>query len=117
MSLINDEEKRRRRVALPEHLMMTLLNARRRERLGGQEEEQQPKRAHLNWNRECASLCMEEDYWGPIPRFRNRDFDRVFRITILLTMHCSSAPFNCHHYMCGSLWMAFIQNLLILVRQ
>jgi Plant transposon protein len=82
MALITDEEKRQRRQELPAQLATTLLNAVRQKRRGQDDADQvRAKRAHLNWNRDRARLCVEEDYWGPYPRFRDRDFERVFRIT------------------------------------
>jgi hypothetical protein len=32
-------------------------------------------------NEKRARLCVEDDYWGPHTTFRDRQFERVFRIT------------------------------------
>jgi hypothetical protein len=40
-----------------------------------------PKRVLRNWNGERAKFSVLEDYWGPSPRFRDHEFERVFRIT------------------------------------
>ena len=39
------------------------------------------KRMYIRWNHERARRCVEEDYWGPQAMFRDRQFERVFRIT------------------------------------
>ena len=85
IALVQDEEDRKRKLRLPAEIAANLLNLRRQQRKrGGRHEEDESevtKRAFINWNRERAKMCVEEDYLGPSPRFRDRDFERVFRIS------------------------------------
>ena len=85
IALVQDEEDRKRKLCLPAEIAANLLNLRRQQRKrGGRHEEDESevtKRAFINWNRERAKLCVEEDYLGPSPRFRDRDFECVFRIS------------------------------------
>jgi hypothetical protein len=47
-----------------------------------QEEVLEPrKRAYIKWDYERAQIAIEADYWGPSPRFRDRQFERIFRIS------------------------------------
>ena len=39
------------------------------------------KRRKSKWNWERGRRCVEYDYWGPSPRFNDRQFERVFRIS------------------------------------
>jgi hypothetical protein len=39
------------------------------------------KRTRIDWDHNRAKLCVQHDYWGPQPRFPDRQFERVFRIT------------------------------------
>ena len=34
-----------------------------------------------NWSWERGRMCVQQDYWGPSPRFNDRQFERVFRIS------------------------------------
>jgi len=85
IALMQDEEDRKRKLRLPAEVAANLLNLRRQQqKRGGSiegDESEVTKRAFINWNRERAKLCVEEDYLGPSPRFRDRDFERVFRIS------------------------------------
>ena len=83
MAIIADEESQRNREAAPAQVARSLLAASRERRRGREAgaDDAPVKRAHLNWNRLRARQCVEEDYWGPQPRFRDRDFERVFRIS------------------------------------
>ena len=84
IALVQDEEDRKRKLRLPAEIAARVLNARRQQRKrGGSDDEDTSdvKRAFINWNRERAKMCVEEDCLGPSPRFRDRDFERVFRIS------------------------------------
>ena len=96
LAWIQQEEDRRRLQALPEDIARRVLDAQKRRR----SEDQNPaaKRAYNAWNRERARACVEEDYWGPHPRFRDREFERVFRISrtraeSLMTLLGNAHPF------------------------
>lgn len=39
------------------------------------------KRRYVRWDRERAHRCVLDDYMGPMPRFADRQFERIFRIT------------------------------------
>ena len=80
LAWMQHEEDRERLAALPEEIASRVLNAQKRRR-GEERNNPAAKRAYLGWNRERARACVEEDYWGPHPRFRDRDFERVFRIS------------------------------------
>lgn len=43
------------------------------------------KRRCFNWNWERARRAVIEDYYGPTPRFNDRQFERVFRVTREIT--------------------------------
>ena len=39
------------------------------------------KRTVVNYDHQRAAECVNDDYWGPYPRFADRQFERFFRIT------------------------------------
>jgi len=81
LAVMQDEEENQRQAEQPMVLARTVLACRRQ--LEEQAGEQQParKRMFINWNRARARSCVQEDYWGPTPRFNDRQFERVFRVT------------------------------------
>lgn len=44
-------------------------------------EEPRPKRVMVAYDRKRAQQCIADDYWGPSPRFNDKQFERVFRVT------------------------------------
>ena len=78
LAVMQDEEESQRQAEQPMVLARTVLACRRQ--LKEQAGEQQParKRMFINWNWARARSCVQEDYWGPMPRFNDRQFERVF---------------------------------------
>ena len=79
LAWIQQEEDRRRLEALPEDIARRVFDAQKRRR--GEDQNPAAKRAYIAWNKERERACVEEDNWGPHPTFRDRDFERVFRIS------------------------------------
>ena len=62
------------REVLEQRALEALLESRRHQ-------EPRAKRTYINWNRDRARQCVDEDYLGDVPRFPDRQFERVFRVT------------------------------------
>jgi hypothetical protein len=58
--------------------LITLRLKRHRE---GEHDGPRRKRTVVNYDHRRAAMCVQHDYWGPNPIFRDRQFERVFRIT------------------------------------
>jgi hypothetical protein len=94
--MIQEEEEQKRRDALPE-VVATFTLGQKRSKEGPTEPK---KRSFIRWDHDRARRCIEEDYWGPLPRFNDPMFERVFRVTrsiankILLTCAASDSFFR-----------------------
>ena len=75
---IDEERDARRRVIVDEMVDSTIAsmfgNTRKRSADG-------TTRKYIKWDRERALSSIKDDYLGPNPRFDDRQFERIFRIT------------------------------------
>ena len=77
-TIIRDEEERQRQAAMPAAIARVILEQRRQERGEGHGAPARKRRAFISWNHARARDAVQEDYWGPLPRFNDRMFERVF---------------------------------------
>jgi hypothetical protein len=80
-TLIRDEEERQRQAAMPAAIARVILEQRRQERGEGHGAPARKRRAFISWNHARARDAVQEDYWAPLPRFNDRMFERVFRVS------------------------------------
>ena len=113
--MIQEEEEQKRRDALPEEVATFTLGQKR-----SKEGPTEPKkRSFIRWDHDRARRCIEEDYWGPLPRFNDRMFERVFRVTrsiankILLTCAASDSFFRVTTDCTGKLSICLKAKILI----
>ena len=77
----------------------SVLKMKRRLEAGPEDPDTQIKRRNIGWDHARARHCIFMDYWGsPYPKFDDRMFERVFRVTRsiaqkILNAICISDPF------------------------
>ena len=81
---------------LPEDIARSVLEGQKRRRGKGQHSV--AKRAYIDWNRECARACVEEDYWGLHLRFRDCECERVLQISMIQAKSLMTLLGNAHPY-------------------
>ncbi len=79
ISLLVEEEERGRTEALLGHSLVMIREGRKRR--GGDTGDIAQKKTYNNWGRDWARQCIQQDYFGPVPRFNQNDFKRMFRVS------------------------------------
>lgn len=76
--LIEEEEREQTEELLRDSIVMFREGRKRR----GEDTGDVPqKKKYVNWDRDRARQCIQDDYLGPVPRFNQDDFKRMFRVS------------------------------------
>jgi hypothetical protein len=97
VSIVIEEEQREMEQLLLRHALSALRDGRKR-KFDHAEGHFVTKRRYIEWDRDRAQQCIMDDYLGPVPKFNEDGFKRMFRVSrrnydMIRAKLCLSDPF------------------------